>query len=155
MFMRSAVKHLLRGSLRTHVAEMGTSTERLVTVEFTAAIPRPSDGGDTSMPDWVGSVAACGGGHLVAGCYDGQLRVVAADGAVAGEVAGHEGAVKAVAHANGVVVSGGHDKTIRLWQMSGGSLVPVRLARPVSAPRSLALALARMKARCRAAGKRR
>jgi len=124
-FMRQATKRLLRGSLRSHIRELGMSSERLLTVEYTTSLPRPSSGEESSMPDWVGAVAAVSGERFVTGCYDGRLRVVDGKGGQECDVLGHEGAVKTVASNGGVVVSGGLDKTLRVWRLEGRELTQV------------------------------
>jgi WD40 repeat protein len=140
-YMRSAAKKLLRRSLRNHLHDNNVSTERLMTVEYAPSLPRPTGGGAAEVPDWVGSVAGAqlpssGSGQrlFVAGCYDGQLRLF--DGVSASPVGsgvrGHEGAIKAVASAGSLVVSGGADKALRVWRLTSGggggsspSLVPL------------------------------
>jgi len=127
-FARLATKRLLRGSLRSHIRELGMSSERLLTIEYTTSLPRPSKGEDSSMPDWVGSVAAVLGDDFVAGCYDGRLRLLDGHGGQDCDVHGHEGAVKAVASNGGVVASGGQDKTLRVWRVEARNLFQVREA---------------------------
>jgi hypothetical protein len=136
LIMRQATKRLLRRSLRAHVSEIdGLSSERLLTIEYSLSLPRPSDSGRNAMPDWVGCVAGVGsqaaGGLFVSGCYDGRLRVSTGNATTCGDVAAHVGAVKAVkAAAGGLIVSGGHDQSVRVWRLdqSGDQavLTPVR-----------------------------
>eukprot|EP00613_Pedinella_sp_CCMP2098_P053013 CAMPEP_0171890512 /NCGR_PEP_ID=MMETSP0992-20121227/44222_1 /TAXON_ID=483369 /ORGANISM="non described non described, Strain CCMP2098" /LENGTH=473 /DNA_ID=CAMNT_0012517739 /DNA_START=23 /DNA_END=1444 /DNA_ORIENTATION=- len=127
VLMRQASKHLLRGSLRAHVSE----SERLLTIEYSPSLPRPSDGGRAELPDWVGCVDGVQeGGLFVSGCYDGHLRVSTGGASLLYDVGGHQGAVKAIkAGKGGLVVSGGQDQTIRTWRLetSGdeATLVPV------------------------------
>jgi len=130
-YMRTASKKLLRRSLRNHLNDNGVSTERLITVEYAPSLPRPTAGGSTEAPDWVGSVAGAsllGGASpqqlFVAGCYDGHLRLYDSASAApygSGGVRGHEGAVKALAVAGRLVVSGGQDKAVRTWDLAAAS----------------------------------
>jgi WD40 repeat protein len=129
LLMRQASKRLLRRSLRAHIREVdGMSSERLLTIEYCPSLPRPSDGGRENVPDWVGSL--CGlqggaGGMFVGGCYDGCIRLFDGDATLTNETAAHEGAVKAVVGLGDIVVSGGQDKSVRTWRLSGGTLIPV------------------------------
>ena len=125
--MRSAPKRLLRGSLRKHMAEFGLSTERLLTVEYMPAVPRPNEFGKTPSEDWVAALGGGGAGWFVAGCYDGAVRLLDPEGGVASQATSHEGAVKVVTTWDDATVAGaffavtgGHDRTIRAWHAMGG-----------------------------------
>jgi WD40 repeat protein len=123
-------KRMLRKSLRTHFEELDISTEHLITVEYFLSLPRPSDGGKLDSDEWIGSVAGMkdtsGAGMFVYGSYSGALNVVSGDEKNICSVGAHEGAVKAVACDGDVIVSGGHDKTLRTWKFtSSQSLIPV------------------------------
>jgi WD40 repeat protein len=124
-YMRHASKRLLRSSLSAHVAEFHVSAERLLTVEYAPSLPRPSDGARTPMPEWIGAVeglqpsVGSSSARFVTGGYDGKLRVTSG-GASTFEVDGHSGAIKAISSCGGMVVSGGHDKVVRVWALGDG-----------------------------------
>lgn len=122
-------KRMLRKSLRAHFEELDISTEHLITVEYFLSLPRPSDGGKYDNDEWIGAVAGMkdttGAGVFVSGSYDGSLNIVSGDQTSMCSVNAHEGAIKAVANCNDIVVSGGHDKTLRTWKVVSNELVPV------------------------------
>lgn len=122
-------KRMLRKSLRAHFEELDISTEHLITVEYFLSLPRPSDGGKYDDDEWIGAVAGMrnttGAGVFVYGSYNGVLKMVSGDQTDLCSVSAHEGAVKAVANCGDIVVSGGHDKTLRTWKFVSNELVAV------------------------------
>lgn len=103
-----------------------------MTIEYLPATPRPNDGGEVAMPDWVGALSGVPdfmgqGPAFFAGCYDGAVRVVAGDQTLAQEIS-HSGAVKALASVSSLdlgvsfAVSGGQDRSLCAWTMGSAGL---------------------------------
>lgn len=97
------------------------SGERLLTIEYVTALPRPSHSSSLSCDDWVASLCPSRS-HIAAGCYDGMLRLAgAAGGQTTWQGKAHEGPVKVVAGDQGRLLSGGQDKVVKLWRHEQGS----------------------------------
>lgn len=74
------------------------------------------------------------GGSLAAASWDGTASVTPVTGGVARSLTGHQGNVNGVGFlADGTVVTGGYDATVRFWPASGGVPRAVALASPVNA----------------------
>lgn len=129
-------KRLLRKSLRGHLSEHEISSEVLLTIEYALALPRPTQASEHKCPEWIGGLCAVMDGSFLAGGYDGVFRLATpgersqSDLPFTTEMQAHDGAVKALRSTVGGrrVVSGGMDRTVKVWDCNGKSLVPVAVA---------------------------
>ena len=79
--------------------------------------------GELPHPDTVGPIAVTEAGRLIVGCVDGIARVWdVAEGAVRHELI-HDSAVRCVAVAGEVVVTGSDDGSAYLWNLGNGRLL--------------------------------
>ncbi|AET40610.1 Ytm1p Ecym_6228 [Eremothecium cymbalariae DBVPG len=107
---------LLRTSLQEYLTKKGLSTETILNVEYTRAVLPPSYLNSFDNDDWV-SALDVGGNKIVSGSYDGIVRTWNLSGKVEKQYSGHSGAVRAVKYvSNTRMVSGGNDRTLRLWK---------------------------------------
>lgn len=106
---------------RTVASASGDGTARLWQMKGTTPLGRDVN----AAPARFDAVAVGAGDVLAAAGDDGLVRLWdVASGRPTGELAGHEGPVRAVAiGSNGLLASGGDDRTVRLWNIATGQPV--------------------------------
>ncbi|KAH9825910.1 Ribosome biogenesis protein ytm1 [Teratosphaeria destructans] len=134
----------LRTSLDDFLTQNGLSAETTLAVEYVEALIPPIYQASYEHDDWVSSVdvlsasSSAGGGAVSAGkeriltaSYDGLLRVWNASNHVVATGAAHTAAVKSARFLDPThVVSGGVDRTVRVWNYTdsdtegGATLTP-------------------------------
>ena len=118
---------LLRTTLEGYLLKSRVSREAVVEVEYMEAVSRPEPEVLENQDDWVSAVAygsevgLLGGGCVVSGSYDSLLRVQAlgSDGVEGKPVVGkgHSGAIKSVDVFGSLVVTGGRDHKVHLYDL--------------------------------------
>ena len=130
----------LRTSLDEYLTANGISAETLLTVEYVRALVPPAHVASFEHDDWVSSIdvlsstapashwrsdtapTAPGQSRLLTGSFDGRLRVWSASSEVlatspGAEQGGHASSIKAAKLLSPTrFVSGGYDRTVRVWK---------------------------------------
>jgi ribosome biogenesis protein len=119
----------LRTSLDDFLTQNGISTETTLQVEYVKALIPPLYAASFEHDDWVSAVHVLsgsskaggegyeGGPRILSGSYDGLLRVWNQSSEVLATGSGHGAAVKTARWMSPTqVVSGGLDRTVRVWK---------------------------------------
>jgi ribosome biogenesis protein YTM1 len=111
----------LRGSLAQHMDAHGMSGEVVVELEYLPALRKPQEDAQAEQPDWVSAIASSGdgAGGFVSGCYDGALRLHAADCTVLCSALAHTGPIHSVSLRDDLLLTGGKDTVVKLWKAQG------------------------------------
>lgn len=119
-------RRLVRSKLSTFLKKYSVSTEDVVTVKYFPAVGvDPEQSKSVELPSWIGAIdinRSTGVGF--AGCYDGQVKVFAADSVnIVAEVEAHSEPVRAVTQwqqqGSQWFATGSKDSTVKVWGVSG------------------------------------
>lgn len=122
---------ILTRSIDDYLIANGLSSETFLTLEYKRSILPPSFLASFNNEDWISSIDVMSSTttvnnvrvdlKILAGSYDGIVRLYNSSGKVEHQFAGHQGIVKDVKFVNPTrIISGGNDRQLRLWKLKLG-----------------------------------
>jgi ribosome biogenesis protein YTM1 len=93
----SVNNRLLRTSLKKFVTANRISTEEIIEIDYTPAVSLSEESDSVEVPSWIGSLDCNTDDLIIAGCYDGQVKIISADSlTITGYVAAHEEPIRSI-----------------------------------------------------------
>ena len=108
---------LLRQSLLKFCQQHKVSSENILEIEYFAALTLSDESQTTELPAWIGCVDVSS--QIVAGCYDGQVRLLGLDSLeVSHAFQAHEAPIRDVVHLNpNLVATASKDQVVKIWSL--------------------------------------
>jgi ribosome biogenesis protein YTM1 len=116
---------LLRSSLRKFITNHKLSSEDVITIEYMPAVSLSDESDSVEVPSWIGSLDGRIDSLLIAGCYDGQVKLLSKSSLnEVGAVAAHSEPIRAIRswsdHSSGLnfIATASKDQTVKCWRVS-------------------------------------